>query len=133
MAALVALAIALVLLPAPPALAGAGQAAEDGGSFDAAALPVSFDRIRSRLDRLSAGDDAGDILRLRFYVRVHAPAPEAVVLEAFDGFDLRNAPPRYGSPVHTEMRALTTPSRHRFRNGTPAVTTGNVLGWRLGR
>ncbi len=131
MAALVALAIALVLLPAP--LAGAGQAAEDGASFDAAALPVSFDRIRSQLDRLPAGDDAGDILRLRFYVRVNAPAPEAVVLKAFDGFDLRNAPPRYGSPVHTEMRALTTPTRHRFRNGTPAVTTGNVLGWRVGR
>ena len=43
--------------------------------------------------------------------------------------DLRNAPPRYGSPVHTEMRALTTPGRHRFRRGTPAVTSGNLLAW----
>ena len=128
MAAVIALAIALVLLPAPPALAGAGQAAEDGGSFDAAALPVSIDRIRRRLDRLPAAD-AGNMLRLRFYVRVNAPAPEAVVLDVFDGFDLRNAPPRYGSPVHTEMRTLTTPSRHRFRNGTPAATTGNLLAW----
>ncbi len=128
MAAVIALAIALVLLPAPPALAGAGQAAEDGGSFDAAALPVSIDRIRRQLDRLPAAD-AGDMLRLRFYVRVNAPAPEAVVLDVFDGFDLRNAPPRYGSPVHTEMRTLTTPSRHRFRNGTPAATTGNLLAW----
>ena len=127
--AVIALVIALVVLPAAPALAGAGQAAEGGGSFDAAALPVSIDRIRRQLDRLPAGDDAGDILRLRFYVRVNAPAPEAVVLDVFDGFDLRNAPPRYGSPVHTEMRALTTPLRHRFRNGTPAVTTGNLLSW----
>ena len=127
--AVIALAIALVLLPAAPVLAGAGQAAEDGGSFDAAALPVSIDRIRRQLERLPAGGDAGDILRLRFYVRVNAPAPEAVVLDVFDGFDLRNAPPRYGSPVHTEMRALTTPLRHRFRNGTPAVTTGNLLSW----
>ena len=127
--AVIALVIALVVLPAAPALAGAGQAAEDGGSFDAAALPVSIDRIRRQLERLPAGGDAGDILRLRFYVRVNAPAPEAVVLDVFDGFDLRNAPPRYGSPVHTEMRALTTPLRHRFRNGTPAVTTGNLLSW----
>ena len=127
--AVIALAIALVLLPAVPALAGAGQAAEDGGSFDAAALPVSIDRIRRQLERLPAGDGAGDMLRLRFYVRVNAPAPEAVVLDVFDGFDLRNAPPRYGSPVHTEMRALTTPGRHRFRRGTPAVTSGNLLSW----
>ncbi len=132
MRAVIALAIALVLLPASPALAGAGQAAEDDASFDAAALPVSLDRIRRQLDRLPAVDNAGDILRLRFYVRVNALAPEAPVLEVFDGFDLRNAPPRYGSPAHAEMRALTTPSRHRFRNGTPAVTTGNMLAW-LGR
>ena len=129
MVVLVALALAFVLLPPPPALAGAGQDAEGGGAFDAAALPVSIERIRRQLDRLPAGGDAGDILRLRFYVRVNAPAPEAVVLDVFDGFDLRNAPPRYGSPVHTEMRRLTTPLRHRFRNGTPAVTTGNLLSW----
>ena len=129
MVVLAALAIGFVLLPAPPALAGAGQDAEGGGAFDAAALPVSIDRIRRQLDRLPAGGDAGDILRLRFYVRVNAPAPEAVVLDVFDGFDLRNAPPRYGSPAHAEMRRLTTPLRHRFRNGTPAVTTGNLLSW----
>ena len=127
MSTVIALAIALVLLPAAPALAGAGQAAEDGGSFDAAALPVSIDRIRRQLDRLPAGD--GEILRLRFYVQVSAPAPETPVLDVFDGFDLRNAPPRYGAPVHAETRMLTTPMRHRFRNGTPAVTTGNLLSW----
>ncbi len=129
MAFLAALALALVLLPAAPALASGGQAADDGGSFDAAALPVSIDRIRRQLDRLPVGDDAGDMLRLRFYVRVSAPAPEAVVLNVFDGFDLRNAPPRYGSPVHSEMRALMTPSRLRFRNGTPAVSLGNLFSW----
>ena len=131
MAAVIAL--AFVLLATPPAAAGAGQPPRDSGSFDAAALPVSFDRIRRQLDRLPAAGDEGDPLRLRFYVRVHAQAPPVEVLAGFDGFDLRNAPPRYGWPVHAEMRALATPTRHRFRNGTPAVSTGNVLAWGFGR
>lgn len=131
MAAVIALALALLL--APPAAAGAGQTPGAGGSFDAAALPVSFERIRRQLDRLPAAGDEGGQLRLRFYVRVHAQAPPVEVLAGFDGFDLRNAPPRYGWPVHAEMRALAAPTRHRFRNGTPAVSTGNVLAWRFGR
>ena len=55
-----------------------------------------------------------------------APAPE---LRLYQGIDLEHSPPRYGSPTHAEMAAFTTPGRHRFRNGTPAINTGHAISW----
>ena len=119
----------LALLAAPAAHAGGGQApagddpAEADGTLD---LPVSLDRIRQLLARMPELEAGDGVLRLNVQVRVFAPAPE---LRLYQGIDLEHSPPRYGAPVHSEMVALTTPSRFRFRNGTPAINTGHRISW----
>ena len=117
------------LLAAPAAEAGGGQAATGDDAADAEAaldLPVSIDRIRQLLDESAVFEEGDGVLRLNIRVRVFAPAPP---IDVFRGFDLEHSPPRYGAPVHAEMQALTTPSRFRFRNGTPAITTGHAISW----
>ena len=119
----------LLLLPAPAAYAGSGQAPAGDVPEEAEAvldLPVSIDRIRLLLDELPDLEESGGVLRLAIRVRVFAPAPE---IDVFRGFDVEHSPPRYGAPVHSEMMALTTPTRFRFRNGTPAANTGHLISW----
>ena len=123
----------LVLLAAvlstPAAHAGGGQAPHAGITDDAETilqLPVSIDRIRQLLDELPNLEERDGVLRLNIQVRVFAPAPQ---IDVFRGFDLEHSPPRYGAPVHSEMMALTAPSRFRFRNGTPAANTGHLISW----
>ena len=118
-----------VLLAAPAAQAGGGQAPAGDVAGDAEAaldLPVSIDRIRQLLQESAVFDEGDGLLRLNIQVRVFAPAPP---IDVFRGFDLEHSPPRYGAPVHTEMMALTTPARFRFRNGTPAANTGHLISW----
>ena len=123
---------AVLLLPlaaAPAAYAGSGQAPAGDGPEETEAvldLPVSIDRIRLLLDELPDLEESGGVLRLAIRVRVFAPAPE---IDVFRGFDVEHSPPRYGAPVHSEMMALTTPTRFRFRNGTPAANTGHLISW----
>lgn len=130
MTARMALAFAAVLLlPASAAYAGSGQAPAGDVPEEAEAvldLPVSIDRIRLLLDELPDLEESGGVLRLAIRVRVFAPAPE---IDVFRGFDVEHSPPRYGAPVHSEMMALTTPTRFRFRNGTPAANTGHLISW----
>ena len=123
----------LVLLAALPsaqaAHAASGQAPPAGITDDAETalqLPISIDRIRQLLDELPALEETDGILRLNIRVQVFAPAPP---VDVFRGFDLEHSPPRYGAPVHSEMMALTAPSRFRFRNGTPAANTGHLISW----
>ena len=123
----------LVLLAALPStqatLAAGGQAPHAGITDDAETalqLPVSIDRIRQLLDESTVFEEGDGVLRLNIQVRVFAPAPP---VDVFRGFDLEHSPPRYGAPVHSEMMALTTPSRFRFRNGTPAANTGHLISW----
>ena len=119
----------LALLAAPAAHAGGGSSpagddpAEADGTLD---LPVSLDRIRQLLAGMPELESRDGVLRLNIQVRVFAPAPE---LRLYQGIDLEHSPPRYGSPAHTEMAAFTTPGRHRFRNGTPAINTGHMISW----
>ena len=119
----------LALLAAPAAHAGGGQApagddpAEADGTLD---LPVSLDRIRQLLAGMPNLESRDGVLRLNIQVRVFALAPE---LRLYQGIDLEHSPPRYGSPAHAEMAAFTTPGRHRFRNGTPAINTGHMISW----
>ena len=118
-----------VLLGAQAAHAAAGQAPPAGIADDTEAilqLPVSIDRIRQLLHELPDLEERDGMLRLNIQVRVFAPAPQ---IDVFRGFDLEHSPPRYGAPVHSEMMALTTPSRFRFRNGTPAANTGHLISW----
>ena len=123
---------AVLLLPLPAAAdayAGSGQAPAADVPEEAEAvldLPVSIDRIRLLLDELPDLEESGGVLRLAIRVRVFAPAPE---IDVFRGFDVEHSPPRYGAPVHSEMMALTTPTRFRFRNGTPAANTGHLISW----
>lgn len=124
-----ALAFALALLAAHPAYAGGGQEAAGETLADETSfvnLPISLDRIRRLLTELPPLEDRDGVLRLNIQVRVFAPAPEILL---YSGIDLENSPPRYGAPVHSEMVALTTPSRFRFRNGTPAINTGHSISW----
>ena len=123
----------LVLLAALPsaqaAHAAGGQAPPAGIADDAETilqLPVSIDRIRQLLDESTVFEEGDGVLRLNIQVRVFAPAPP---VDVFRGFDLEHSPPRYGAPVHSEMMALTAPSRFRFRNGTPAANTGHLISW----
>ena len=119
----------IALLAAPNAYAGGGQAPAGDIPADAEFindLPVSLDRIRELLNQLPALEDRDGVLRLNIQVRVFAPAPE---IRLYQGIDLEHSPPRYGSPAHAEMAALTTPSRHRFRNGTPAINSGHLISW----
>ena len=112
------------LLAAQAAHAGGGQAPDAAEiAFD---LPVSIDRIQQLLEESAVFEEGDGELRLNIRVRVFAPAPP---VDVFRGFDLEHSPPRYGSPVHSEMTALTTPSRFRFRNGTPAANTGHLISW----
>lgn len=118
-----------VLLGAQAAHAGGGQApAADvpDGAEAGLDLPISIDRIRQLLDERPDLEEMDGMLRLNIQVRVFAPAPQ---IDVFRGFDLEHSPPRYGAPVHSEMMALTTPSRFRFRNGTPAANTGHLISW----
>ena len=121
--------LVLALLAAPAAHAGGGQApagddpAEAESTLD---LPVSLDRIRQLLARMPELEPRNGVLRLNTQVRVFAPAPE---LRLYEGIDLEQSPPRYGSPAHAEMAAFTTPGRHRFRNGTPAINSGHMISW----
>ena len=117
------------LLGAQAAHAGSGQAPAADIPDDSETilqLPVSIDRIRQLLDESALFEEGDGVLRLNIQVRVFAPAPP---IEVFRGFDLEHSPPRYGAPVHSEMMALTTPSRFRFRNGTPAANTGHLISW----
>ena len=117
------------LLAAQAAHAGGGQAPAAAVPDDAEIaldLPVSIDRIRQLLHASPEFEEDGGVLRLNIRVRVFAPAPP---VDVFRGFDLEHSPPRYGSPVHSEMMALTTPTRFRFRNGTPAANTGHLISW----
>ncbi len=119
----------LALLAAPAAFAGGGQ--DPAGDVPDEAefivdLPVSLDRIRQLLARMPELEAGDGVLRLNVQVRVFAPAPE---LRLYQGIDLEHSPPRYGSPTHAEMAAFTTPGRHRFRNGTPAINTGHAISW----
>ena len=119
----------LAMLAAPSAYAGGGQAPAGDIPADAEStldLPVSLDRIRQLLARMPALEARDGVLRLNIQVRVFAPAPE---LWLYQGIDLEHSPPRYGSPAHAEMAAFTTPGRHRFRNGTPAINTGHMISW----
>ena len=119
----------LALLAAPAAHAGGGQApagddpAEADSTLD---LPVSLERIQRMLAQVPNLESRNGVLRLNIQVRVFAPAPE---LRLYQGIDLEHSPPRYGSPAHAEMAAFTTPGRHRFRNGTPAINTGHMISW----
>ena len=118
-----------VLLAVPAAQAAGAQApaGDDAAAAEAALdLPVSIDRIRQLLDDSEVFEEDNGLLRLNIQVRVFAPAPP---IDVFRGFDLDHSPPRYGAPVHAEMQALTTPGRHRFRNGTPAANTGHLISW----
>ena len=127
--ALAGAAVLLLPLAAPAAYAGSGQAPAGDGPEETEAvldLPVSIDRIRLLLDELPDLEESGGVLRLAIRVRVFAPAPE---IDVFRGFDVEHSPPRYGAPVHSEMMALTTPTRFRFRNGTPAANTGHLISW----
>lgn len=120
----------LVVVALPPAAqaggvqTGAGKAAAEADiSLD---LPVSIERIRTLLEDRPAFAATNGGLRLNIQVRVFAPAPP---IDVFQGFDVDHSPPRYGTPVHAELATLNAPSRLRFRNGTPAVTTGHALSW----
>ena len=122
--------VLVVALLGAPALHAAGGQAQAGDIIAAAEtaldLPVSLDRIQRLLDELPVLENRDGVLRLDIQVRVFAPAPP---IDVFRGFDLEHSPPRYGAPVHAEMMALTTPSRFRFRNGTPAANTGHLISW----
>ena len=123
------LVVLAALLAAQAAHAGSGQA-PDAAVPDAAGiafdLPVSIDRIQQLLEESAVFEEGDGELRLNIRVRVFAPAPP---VDVFRGFDLEHSPPRYGAPVHSEMMALTTPARFRFRNGTPAANTGHRISW----
>lgn len=117
------------LLGAQAAHAGSAQAPAADIPDDAETilqLPVSIDRIRQLLDESAVFEEGDGVLRLNIQVRVFAPAPP---IDVFRGFDLEHSPPRYGAPIHAEMQALTTPTRFRFRNGTPAINTGHAISW----
>lgn len=119
--AAVAFALTLMLLAAPAA--GSGQNPDREAPFDVAALPISLDRIKRRLDRLPVVEGPQNVLRLSFYVRVYAPAPP---IRVFEGFDLRHGAAPFSAPTHAEMRRVATPPE--FRSRAVTVRSGSI-GW----
>lgn len=114
--------IALALfLVAGTQSAGLAQDVEDAAAGETAALGVSFDRIKSRLETLPNGNEAGSLLRLDFYVQVYARAPE---VDYFRGFDLQNSPVA-GAPMNAALLAVMRSGEPQLR--PPAMNLSNLL------
>jgi len=112
-----------LMLVAGAETSGAAQAAEDEAADDTAALGVSFDRIKYRLETLPDGNEAGSLLRLDFYVQVYALAPE---IDYLQGFDLQNSPIA-GAPMNDTMLAVMSSGEPQLR--PPVMNLSNLLDW----
>ncbi len=96
------------------------------GPLPAAKLPVSLERIKRRLDRLTPTHEERSLLRLSDYIEVYGRLPR---IDLVQGFDVHNGPVPYGAPTHAELLAelLAVMSPREFR---PAVAKLNsIIGW----
>ena len=87
-----------------------------------ATLPVSLERIKRRLDRLTPTHEERSLLRLSDYIEVYGRLPR---IDLVQGFDVHNGPIPYGVPTHAELLAVMSPREFR-----PAVAKLNsIIGW----
>ena len=101
---------------------GTAQETTEESSLKADDLPISIERIKRQLERLQADDNERSILRLDYYIEVYGRAPRINVIQ---NFDIYNGPVRYGTPLHTELRSITTPPELR----TPSVISLPIARW----
>jgi hypothetical protein len=124
----VLLVLALLAL-APGASLASAQEQVSPAPLDPDKLPISVDRIRSKLAALPPSEDALG-LQLRYYIEVYG---RAVPLELFAGVDLRMGPVPYGAPTHAELIRFVTPQEFRAPAADLLAPARLLANWLAGK
>jgi len=98
------------------------QETTEKSSLNVDNLPISIERIKRQLEQRQVGNGKRSILSLDYYIEVYGRAPRINVIQ---NFDIYNGPIPYGSPLHTELRSITTPPELR----TPAAISLPIARW----